>query len=147
MYQMYDNLRKKLEMLKDLPPLFFRLILAYGFFEPAMQKWGDINSVAQWFGSMNYPLPTLNAYMAASTETAGFVLLTLGLFTRVISIPLMFVMMIAILTVHAGNGFSAGANGFEIPFYYLLMLFGLLISGPGRISVDALVEKYFKSKQ
>ena len=88
---------------------------------------------------MGFVLPTLNAYLAALTETAGFVLLFLGLATRIISIPLMFVMLVAIFTVHIGHGFAAGDNGFEIPLYYLLMLFSLLITGPGRISVDAVI--------
>jgi putative oxidoreductase len=118
-----------------------RLILAYGFFTPAKNKWNDIGAIADWFSSMNYPLPTLNAYLAAGAEAAGVVLLALGLFTRVISIPLIIVMLVAIFTVHAGNGFSAGDNGFEIPLYYAIMLFTLLVYGPGKISVD-----YFTSK-
>ena len=39
------------------------------------------------------------------------------------------------------NGFEAGANGFEIPLYYLLMLVSLIITGPGKLSVDALIDK------
>ncbi len=147
MLRMYYGLSKKLERFRDWPPLFFRLILAYGFFKPAMLKWNDIDAIAKWFGSMHYPFPTLNAYLAASTETAGFILLTLGLFTRLISLPLMFVMLVAIFTVHFANGFEAGNNGFEIPFYYLLMLFSLLISGAGKFSLDALLERIFNRKQ
>lgn len=146
MYQLYETIKEKLELLKDFPPLFFRLILAYGFYGPAMQKWTNINGVAEWFGSMNYPAPLFNAYMAAGTETIGFILLTLGLLTRIISIPLMFVMIIAITTVHMGNGFEAGSNGIEIPLYYFLMLFSLLITGPGRISLDAMIKTYLRKK-
>ena len=137
----YQNFVKAVSLLKDLPLLFMRLILAYGFYMPAKNKWADIGAIADWFGSMNYPLPTLNAYLAAGTEAAGVVLLTLGLLNRVISIPLIIVMLVAILTVHAGNGFSAGDNGFEIPLYYMIMLFTILVYGPGKISVD-----YFTSK-
>jgi putative oxidoreductase len=126
---------------QSIPLLLLRLVLAYGFFVPAKMKWGNIDGIAQWFESLGYPLPTLNAYMAATTETLGVVLLTLGLATRLISIPLMFVMVIAILTVHMGNGFDAGDNGFEIPLYYLLMLFTLFISGPGKYSIDSLLSK------
>ena len=43
--------------------LFARLAVAYGFYEPAMMKWGNIGNVAQWFGSMGIPFPLLNAYM------------------------------------------------------------------------------------
>jgi len=127
------------EYLKSFSLLFARLLIAYGFYEPAMMKWQDINSVAEWFGSMGIPLPTLNAYMAASTEIAGVVLLTLGLFTRLISIPLIVVMIVAIVTVHLGNGFSAGDNGFEIPLYYMTFLFIFFSHGAGKFSLDRVI--------
>ena len=130
-----------LEKGRDLSLLLIRLVLAYGFYEPAMNKWSDINAVAGWFETLGIPLPTLNAYMAASTELAGVVLLTLGLFIRLISIPLTVVMVVAITTVHLGNGFSAGDNGFEIPLYYMLMLIVLITHGGGRFGVDTLLEK------
>ena len=130
-----------LEKFQDLSLLLLRLILAYGFYEPAKNKWADINSVAEWFGSMGLPLPTLQAYMAASTEALGVLLLTLGLATRLISIPLMVVMIVAILMVHLPNGFSSGDNGFEIPLYYMLMLFVLVAHGAGKFSVDHFLYK------
>lgn len=124
---------------QSLSLLLARLAVAYGFYDPAMQKWSDIGSVATWFESMGIPFPTLNAYMAASTEILGVVLLTLGLFTRLISVPLMVVMVVAIATVHLSHGFSAGDNGFEIPLYYLLFL-GLFASfGAGKFSLDHLL--------
>lgn len=141
MRSFYNKMLQKLKSFTDLPPLFFRLILAYGFWGTSTKKLTHINEVAAWFSGMHYPLPTLNAYLAGVTEFAGFILLLLGLATRLITIPLMFVMLVAIFTVHIGNGFEAGANGFEIPLYYLLMLFSLFISGPGRISADYLIEK------
>ena len=124
---------------KSLALLFARLTIAYGFYEPAMMKWKDIGSVAEWFGSMGIPFPTLNAYMAASTEAVGVVLLTLGLLTRAISIPLIIVMIVAIITVHLPHGFSAGDNGFEIPFYYMLFLLTFLSHGAGKFSLDRLI--------
>lgn len=132
-----------LQKLQSVSLLLVRLILAYGFYEPAKLKWSDISSVAEWFGSMGYPLPMLQAYMAATTEASGVLLLTLGLFTRLISIPLMVVMIVAIVTVHLPNGFEAGNNGFEIPLYYIIMLFVLLTHGGGKFSLDWVL---FKSK-
>ena len=110
-----------------------------------MMKWGDIDGIAEWFGSMGYPLPLFNAYAAATTELAGAVLLLLGFGTRLISIPLMFVMMVAIYTVHWSGGFEAGNNGFEIPLYYMIMLFTLLVYGGGNISLIGLIKKFQKS--
>lgn len=137
---------KTTEGLKDIPLLLLRLILAYGFYKPAMMKWNDINAIGDWFKSMDYPFPYFNAYMAGITEVAGFVLLLLGFGTRLISIPLMITMVVAIFTVHLSNGFTAGANGFEIPLYYLLMLFTLMVYGSGRISVDYLIKTIRNNK-
>lgn len=136
MIEKYKSVVKQLSKLKDIHLLVVRLILAYGFYNPAIMKWQNINSIADWFGEMGIPLPKLNAYMAASTEMAGVVLLTLGLASRIISIPLIFVMIVAIVTVHIGNGFEAGNNGFEIPVYYILFLFTILIYGSGKFSLD-----------
>ena len=124
---------------QSLSLLLARLAVAYGFYHPAMQKWSDIGSVATWFESMGIPFPTLNAYMAASTEILGVVLLTLGLFTRLISIPLMVIMVVAITTVHLSHGFSAGDNGFEIPLYYMLFLALFASLGAGKFSLDHLL--------
>jgi len=124
---------------QSLSLLFARLAVAYGFYDPAMQKWSDISSVATWFGSIGIPFPTLNAYMAASTELIGVVLLTLGLFTRLISIPLMVIMVVAITTVHLVHGFSAGDNGFEIPLYYMMFLAIFASFGAGKLSLDYLL--------
>ncbi len=140
MIEKYKSVVQHLVKLKDVHLLAVRLILAYGFYGPAIMKWQNINSIAEWFGEMGIPLPTLNAYMAASTEMAGVVLLTLGFANRIISIPLIFVMIVAIVTVHLGNGFEAGNNGFEIPVYYILLLLLVLIYGAGKFSVDYLLK-------
>ena len=137
--ELYMNFSYVTDLFKPLSLLFARLIIAYGFYEPAMMKWKSIENVAQWFGSMGIPLPLLNAYMAATTEALGVVLLTLGLFTRAISLPLIVVMIVAIVTVHLPHGFSAGDNGFEIPLYYMIFLFVFVSHGAGKYSLDRLI--------
>lgn len=139
MIEKYKLVVGHISKLKDIHLLAVRLILAYGFYNPAIMKWQNINSIAEWFGKMGIPLPTLNAYMAASTEMAGVILLTLGLASRIISIPLIIVMIVAIVTVHLGNGFEAGNNGFEIPIYYIFLLLVVIIYGAGKLSVDYLI--------
>ncbi|WP_024954191.1 DoxX family protein [Sulfurospirillum arcachonense] len=132
----YFKVEKITDNFQSIALLFARLTIAYGFFEPAMKKWQGMDNVVAWFGSMGIPFPSLNAYMAASTETLGVVLLTFGLFTRLISIPLIVIMLVAIFLVHFQNGFSAAANGFEIPFYYMLFLMIFTSFGAGKISLD-----------
>lgn len=132
-YAKFENLA---DGLRSLSLLAARLVLAYGFYGPAMRKWSDISAIGDWFASLGIPFPQLNAYMAATTEITGVVLLTLGLFTRIISIPLIVVMLVAIFTVHINNGFECGNNGFEIPVYYMLFLVIFLSHGAGRFSLD-----------
>lgn len=140
-FKLYLAIVRFIKKIDALPPLFLRLVLAYGFYTTASMKWSNIGGVAEWFGSLGIPAPAFNAYLAASTEATGVVLLTLGLATRFISIPLMITMIVAIVTVHLPNGFEAGNNGFEIPLYYFIMLFALLINGAGKISLDNLISR------
>ena len=137
--QTYMEFSRLSEYGKSLSLLFARLAVAYGFYEPAMMKWNSIENVASWFGTIGIPFPTINAYFAASTEAAGVILLTLGFLTRLISLPLIIVMIVAIVTVHLPHGFAAGDNGFEIPLYYMLFLFIFFSNGAGKFSLDRVI--------
>jgi putative oxidoreductase len=140
----YRSALKYILKLKDLNILAIRLVLAYGFYNPAIMKWQNIGAIKDWFASLGIPFPALNAYLSATTEITGVALLVLGLANRIISIPLIIVMIIAIVTVHWGNGFEAGNNGFEIPLYYILMLLVILVNGAGKYSVDYFIRKKLK---
>jgi len=136
--QSYREFSRLSEYMHSLSLLLARVAVAYGFYEPAIMKWNNITSVAEWFGSMGIPFTLFNAYLVATTEMVGIVFLILGLFTRAISIPLMVIMVVAITTVHLSHGFNAASNGFEIPLYYMLFLFIFLAHGAGRFSLDHL---------
>ena len=152
------------ENLQSLALLLVRFILAYTFFAPAMMKWADIGATASWFEYMGIPFPLLNAYMAAGTEMAGVVLLTLGLFSRLISIPLLVTMLVAVVTVHGSNGYNVISeslqwtdayingeqvsgtvvvlqNGYENILNYVVMLLVIVSFGPGKLSLDQLIKK------
>jgi putative oxidoreductase len=144
MKTLYRKFVQGMEKLHDLTLFLFRIILAIGFYSPAMMKVKNLEGVAEWFGSMSYPFPMVSAILAMTTEVLGIILLTLGFGTRIIALPLMFVMVVAIFTTHISNGFAAGDNGFEIPLYYLLMLFALVVYGSGKFSLDYLLGR--KSK-
>jgi len=182
MVEMFDKFKNGVGKVEDLAPLVFRLLLAYVFYGTAIEKLGSIEGTAYWFESLGIPFHTLNAYMAAITETAGFVLLFLGLGTRFISIGLIFVMIVALLTVHIDNGWlvigsslndpevasrvgkakeilkefanydwitAKGSlvvlqNGMEFVVTYIAMLLSLIFTGPGKISVDAIIESKMK---
>ena len=137
------NCSQCLNSLAWLPLLLFRLMLALGFFSAGVLKFSQYESVVKWFISAGIPLPHLAVLVAGSAEIIGAILLFLGLFTRLITLPLLFLLAVAIFTFHWKFGFHAGDNGFEVPLYYALMLFCLLIMGPGKISVDGWIKERF----
>jgi len=119
--------------------LFTRVALAYGFYEPALTKWTNFNTTTEWFSSLGIPFAPFMTLLTASVELIGVVFLVLGLFTRLITIPLIIIMAIAVLTVHLPHGFSVANNGFEIPLYYFIFLSLLTSYGAGRFSLDYLI--------
>jgi len=97
-----------------LSPLALRLYLAPVFLATGLNKARHFEDTVAWFGNpewgLGLPAPWLNAAMAMTTELVGAVLLVLGLGTRLVSIPLMFVMIVAAVTVHAENGWFVIAD-------------------------------------
>ncbi|WP_331352394.1 DoxX family protein [Cellvibrio sp. UBA7671] len=103
----------------NLASLALRLYLAPIFWMAGMSKLNAFDSTVEWFGNSDWglglPFPFLMTVLATAAELIGAVLLVLGLFTRLISIPLMITMLIAILGVHWDNGWQAIADA-NAPF-------------------------------
>ncbi len=118
--------------------LVSRFVLAYGFVQPASMKLHDLQGTTLFFKSLGIPFAHMFAYIVPTLETLGIVLLILGLFTRLISLFLAVIMVVAIFTVHLSNGFSVADNGFEIPLYYLIFSLIFISFGGGKYSLDYL---------
>ena len=77
-------------------------------------KWVGFENTVAWFGNTDWglglPAPMLLAFLATWTEILGAIFLLIGFATRYITIPLMVTMLVAIFTVHWGNGWSAIAD-------------------------------------
>jgi len=116
--------------------LLVRIALAYGFYNPSLIKWSNFETTVSWFTNLGIPFATFSSFMVALVEVVAVLLLLLGFMTRMIAIPLMVIMIVAIFTVHWSNGFSVANNGFEIPLYYLMFLAILASKGAGRFSID-----------
>ena len=67
-------------------------------------------------------------------------LIVLGLFTRLACIPLIFEMAYAFIKVHHLN-YAAGQGGGEPALLFLTCFLTLLLTGPGRISIDKIIGK------
>lgn len=128
-------------------PLGLRLLLAYEFWESGVEKWRGEN----WFFDIQdqFPFPfsvvpvDISWQIATWSELLGPIALVLGLGTRFASLSLIILTVVAWISVHAGNGYNVVDNGFKLPLIYLVMFIPLLLSGPGKLSLDHWISKRY----
>lgn len=115
LYDLLDALRG----VDFLGPLALRLYLVPVFWVAGMNKVSGFEGVVDWFGNSEWglglPLPWLLAALVTGAEVGGAILLLLGLGTRLIVLPLMFTMIVAVSTVHWDHGWQA-IHDLQSPF-------------------------------
>ena len=142
----YDKLNGLLATLgRWLQPVLLLAVRGWwgwSFFLTGKGKLTHLEKTTEFFTSLNLPLPKLNAIMAGSTECFGGALLLLGLFSRVVSVPLIFTMVVAYATADkdALAAIFSDTDKFvsATPFPFLLAALLVLAFGPGKLSLDAL---------
>lgn len=120
--------------------VFFCITGATKLFDPGARQ-----EMVQTLASSGIPFPEANALFVSIVEFAGGGLLAVGLLTPICSILLGGDMLVAILTdrlqsVHGNTLFEWLDNFLYLPeVLYALILGWLLTSGPGKLSLDALL--------
>lgn len=117
-----------------------RVVAGIVFFMHGYQKFFvmGVPGVTGFFTSVGAPVPGLSAYVIATLELAGGIALMLGLFTRIIAVPLMLDVAGAIILVHAGNGFFV-PKGIEFVLTLLTATAVLALAGGGAVSLDRML--------
>ena len=124
--------------------LFVRLYWGWQFVVDGWGKLHHLTKVTEYFGSLGLPAPGPTALFVSILELVGGVLLALGLGSRLIALLLTCNMTVAYITgdreallsiFSDPDKFSAAA-----PFTYLMASLIVLIFGPGRYSLDRLIE-------
>jgi len=98
-----------------------------------------LTGTAQWMESIGLAPGVLMVLLAGGAEFFGGLALILGLLVRPAAAALSVAMLVAIFTVHLGNGLFMSNNGYEFGLALLAASVSLLISGAGRASVDAAI--------
>ena len=131
--------------------LAIRLYWGWQFAQTGWGKLGDINKVIHFFTSLGIPAPALNAWFVSGLELAGGILLILGLGSRLIALPLVIDMIVAYITAdhEALLQFFSDPDKFyaAAPFTFLFASLIVLIFGPGKFSLDALLTDKFATKK
>lgn len=143
----YSSLIKVGNFLQSFILLAMRLFWGWQFFSTGFNKLSDISPIIEYFQSLGIPLPTLNAYLVASIECVGGLCLMLGLASRLVSIPLMIVMVGALLTAYPDTISKIVEDPLSVaaltPFTFLLTSLIVFAFGPGIFSLDALFKRLF----
>lgn len=142
-------------------PLLLRLLVAYEFLEAGLEKLSGDN----WFADLVFPFPfnllppDVSWSLSMGLEIIAPIALILGLATRFFSFALIILTIVAIAAVHfpaqwhtlseLWKGYAItdkGYGNYKLPLMYLFMLTSLLLSGSGRLSLDALLVRRVSSK-
>ena len=91
---------------------------------------------AQWLSSMGMEPGLLMAVLAGGAEFFGGLALVLGILTRPAALVAAFTMLIAIFSVHIGNGLFAADGGYEYALVLMVALLALAVQGGGYLSID-----------
>ncbi len=141
-----------------LAPLGLRLVLAWEYFESGLEKFRGDN----WFADIQdrFPFPfsmvpvEISWQMATWFELVGGLALLVGLGTRFFSVSLFVLTVVAIGAAHwpaewhtlaeLAQGYALtdqGQGNFKLPLIFLVMLLPLILTGPGRLSLDAWIAR------
>ena len=136
-------------------PLALRLIVGFGFMQHGYAKLArGPEDFAQILHALGMPFPELLAWATIAVELLGGTAILLGAFVALASIPMAFVLLVAIFTVHLPNGFSSiklqaitasgaqfGQPGYETDLLYLACLVALVLGGSGPWAIDGAIRK------
>jgi putative oxidoreductase len=130
--------------------LVLRLYWGWQFFLTGKGKLLHLDKTAGFFKDLHIPSPHLSASLAGATECFGGLLLLLGLFSRLVTVPLIFTMVIAYVTAEseALQHIWSDPDKFvtAAPFLFLLVSVIVLVFGPGVFSADWLILKNERQK-
>lgn len=135
------------ETVNDNRSVLPRLIVGFVFLSEGIQKFlfPGLVGVGR-FEQIGFTNPEFLAYFVASFEIGCGAFILLGFLTRLVSIPLFIIMMVAFVTtkwpILMDKGFWAMAHEYRTDFAMTLLLIYLVIYGGGRWSLDS---KFFKA--
>jgi putative oxidoreductase len=138
-----------------------RLITGTGFIE---HGWAKLSRGTAGFEKMllqlHVPFPHLMGNVVPYIEVLGGFAILVGFLVRIVSIPLIATMLVAMFTIHIYYGFSSiktiglnengpvfGPPGYEINLLYIAILISLIITGAGKFSVDEILARRSKKKR
>jgi putative oxidoreductase len=125
-----------------IAPVFVRLSVGLIFFTQGILKYTDPHWGVLRFAKIGFPFPDFTAHFVGTSEIVCGLLVTIGLLTRLASVPLLIINLTAIATTkipelfRPEQGFWFMVSDARTDFAMLMGILFLLIEGAGRWSCD-----------
>ena len=138
------NKNFQLDFLRVIPELVSRLVIGLVFLLSGWGKFQNLSKVTAYFESLEIPWAHFQAPFVSGVEFIAGICILIGLGTRMASLPLIVIMMVAIGTAKWEDvtEFSSLLDISE--FLYIVILLWLACCGSKYLSCDALLCKYWK---
>jgi putative oxidoreductase len=120
------------EKLAQYGPLPIRILAGIAFIIHGLPKLSDIAGTEDFFANM-IGLPAEMALPIGLLEVIGGIALLVGALTRIASILLIIEMIGSTIVAKLSRGF---VGGYELDLLLMAISISLLLTGPGRISVE-----------
>lgn len=118
--------------------LVLRLFLGFGITAHGYQKFFvfGVSGFAGFLEKLGAPAPQASAWLSASAELAGGLLIAAGFLTRLAAVPLAINMAVAAFVAHSGYFITNTPPGREYALNLGAGFVGLALTGAGRYSID-----------
>ena len=125
--------------LKDMGLLIFRIVIGVLMLTHGWQKLSNFETLSAVFPDPIGWGSSMLLTMIVFAEVVCSILLILGLFTRISTLPLIIGMLVAAFVVH-------GADPFQVKELAILYMFGYILlafTGAGKLSADNYLDKFY----
>jgi putative oxidoreductase len=143
--------------LRGFALLPMRIVIGYGFFAHGVAKLhrGPVHFVSV-LHALGVPFAETMAWLTILLEVIGGLLMLAGFLVPLVALPMLAILTVALVTVHAQFGFSSikllgvtssgprfGPPGMETDLLYIAGIAALVLGGPGPFAIDNWLRRNF----
>jgi putative oxidoreductase len=130
--------------------LLVRLYWGWQFTTNGWAKLHNLSHVTEFFTSLGLPAPHFTAVFVSTVECVGGILLAVGLLSRLTGLALTIDMFMAYITADRAALTSIISDPGKFynadPYTFLFAALLVLIFGPGKLSLDTLLERRMRQR-